>query len=190
MKELAIRFFLSVASFSGVLFFLFVWKKVDIPFFCAPEWIGIDKVWNLLIYAKHLSLLLIVVWLSYLWVSFVRNYLPEISGNEEAIEIRPIEGSFLPVYIWLFVIALSFSDKLESGTIILLSVLFIFWNHLDGISYFNPFWLIFSYRFYEVKTPSWGIFTLITNKKDVKITDGKYILENLIRINNFTYLQK
>jgi len=189
MKELSIRIFLSFASFSGVLFFLFVWKKVGMPIFSA-DLITISNYPILSIYLKYTVLFAMVLWFAYLWLSFVRNYLPKISGTEEIIEIKPIEGSFLPVYIWLFVIALSFSDTLQPETITLLFVLFLFWAFLDWVSYFNPFWLLFWYRFYETKSSSGTVFTLITKKKDIKITNGKYVLDNLIRINNFTFLQK
>ena len=103
-------------------------------------------------------------------------------------KIKPAEWIFLPVYIWLFAVALSFSeDKLNIETIFLIILLFIFWLKLESISYFNPFWLFLGFHYYEVESSNNITFILITKEKGLKY--GKE-LNNLIRINDFTFLKK
>lgn len=103
-------------------------------------------------------------------------------------KIKPAEWIFLPVYIWLFAVALSFSEnKLNIETIFLIILLFIFWLKLEATSYFNPFWLFIGFHYYEVESSNNIVFILITKEKGLK--HGKE-LNNLIRINDFTFLKK
>ncbi|MDD5770169.1 MAG: hypothetical protein PHE25_04310 [Candidatus Gracilibacteria bacterium] len=179
---------MSISSFSGIILFLLIGKRIDIPF------IDISNTWlcklnSDLIIIKYLLFLIIILLFSYFSIYLAKKFL--FDGNGETItvkEIKPIEGSFLPVYIGLFVIALSFNEKnLTFETIFLMIILFLFWLKLDSVSYFNPFLLFFGYRFYEIKSDNTTTFTLITKRKDLKNIDS---INNLIGINNFTFLEK
>ncbi len=184
-----IPLFLSISSFSGIILFLLIWKKIDIPFINISNTCLNKLNWDL-IYLKYLMFLIIILFFACISIYLVKKYL-YIEDNPETIvvkEIKPIEWSFLPVYIWLFVIALSFNEKvLTFETIFLMILLFLFWLKLDSVSYFNPFLLFFWYRFYEIKSDKTTTFTLITRRKDLKNIKN---INNLICINNFTFLEK
>lgn len=182
MKTKLVRFFLSGSSFLWVVFFLFVWKKIDIPTFSSENFCYFSYINCVLI--KYLCFLFIIYGIAYFSLKFAKTL--KNTERMEIKEIKPIESTFLPVYIWLFVIALSFDSSLSVETIFLLFILFLFRRYLDSVSYFNPFFLFFWYRFYEVKSSFWLTLMLITKEKDLKSTDS---IEWLIRINNFTFLQ-
>jgi hypothetical protein len=99
--------------------------------------------------------------------------------------IKPAEGMFLPVYIGLFVIALSFNQGLSLNTGFLLIFLFLLWMLFEGVSYFNPFLLFWGYRFYEVETENGVTVIIITKRKDLKKIKE---FPALVRVNNFTFL--
>lgn len=52
--------------------------------------------------------------------------------------------------------------------------------------YFNLIWLL-SYRYYRVTDKNGNVFIIYSKKKDVKETGT---IEGLVRINNFTFLEK
>lgn len=178
-----IRFLLSLSSFSWMLFFLLVWKKIDIPYVNLTY--KYLSFLNNFVFIKYVIIFIFFVFFAWfvLWVA--RKYIIP-SDNVKVIDIKPIEWTFLPVYIGLFVIALSFDNNLYPETIFLLLILFIFWLFLESVSYFNPFFLIFWYRFYEIKSESNITIILIIKRKDLKIINE---IDWLRRINNFTYLK-
>lgn len=185
-KVWIIPFMLSLSSFLGIILFLFIWKKIDIPWICLSNTFLSFLNWDY-IYVKYLFFLAFVVGFTYISIILAKKNL-QAWDNIEVKEIKPIEWTFLPVYIWLFVIALSFNDKnLTIETIFLVIILFVFWLKLDSVSYFNPFLLFFGYRFYEIKSDKTTTFTLITRRKDLKNISS---LSDLISINNFTFLEK
>lgn len=105
----------------------------------------------------------------------------------DASELKPIESTAMPVYIGLFVIALGLgTDKLGQAFIVL-SVLLVLWGLFERVFYFNPIWLFFGYRFYEVRTKHDNTFTLVTRRADLK---GAMEFQDLRRINNYTYLEE
>jgi len=185
MKSIT-RFFLSVSSFLGVLLFFFIKSDIDIPFvnrwgWCSPEIALCLKAVIAIIGATVFAKLILKSSVKYL-------------GNEDTIkikQIKPMEGNYLPIYIGLFVVALDLGDTITMQSIILLILLFILWLFLENTSYFNPFFLCWGYKFYEVVTETKGsmkegTYTLITKHKDLKSIDS---LDQLTRLNNFTFLQ-
>ncbi|AXL33236.1 hypothetical protein C3I17_06015 [Campylobacter jejuni] len=104
------------------------------------------------------------------------------------IEIEIAEPKYIPIYIAYFVIALSVDNWKNFCFIFILICLLI----LKGkFSYFNPY-LLFSYNFYEIsinedgnKYAKYKVF-LISNQKIKNIK----IHNNLIRLNDFTFLDK
>lgn len=181
MKQRLLHFLFSLSSFSGILVFLAISKKIklsDLSFIPNID-SRINSAWNC-------GLILLIAFLFALFVLWLcENYLPKIDTLKVS-EIKPVEGVFLPVYIGLFVIALELGDSLTTETTFLVLFLFILWIYFESVSYFNPFFLFFRYRFYEVKSENNISFVLITKQKDLKkITT----LESLIRINNFTFME-
>ena len=118
-------------------------------------------------------------------VLFLSKQFLENSDTLMVTEIKPIESKFIPIYIGLFIIAFKLNFSHSSETYFFIFFLFILWGFFERVAYFNPFFLFFGYRFYEVKSNKLT-FMVITKKPDLKKIDK---FNSLIRINNFTFLE-
>ncbi len=179
MKARLVKFILSLSSFSGILLFLLIGNQPDVPL------IGHEYL-NSFYGAPKYALCIGFVTL----FAYGALKLTEILSTRDSLavdSIQPMEGHFLPAYIGLFVIALELDSSFSFENIILLSLLFIFWLFLENVSYFNPFFLLFGYRFYEVVSGEGKKFTVITKKKDLKDIQK---FSSLIRISNFSYIER
>ena len=164
--------------------FLLINRNIDIPFISTPE--SIKAHYEIVLFIKFIFIFLIILGFAKLIIVLGRKCL-SVEGSIENIEkIRPLEGQFLPVYIGLFVIALSFNDGLSIQAIFLIFVLFILWLCFETVAYFNPFFILLGYRFYEIETKNKITSIIITKRKDVKKINN---FEKLIRLNNFTFLE-
>ncbi len=172
---------LSLSSYSGVLFVY--WAINDIPFMQQP---AIIKESQYAVLSKYAVMLLALLLLSRaaLWLA-IHVFKP--GDTLKSAEIRPIEGVAIPTYIGLFVIALELSDADTYQATGLLVALFLLWRLFERIFYFNPIWLLFGYRFYEVKTQRSNTITLITKRSNLK---GIIDLDQLREINKYTYLEE
>lgn len=185
MSEVILKFVLSISSFSGVLFF-FVVTKQDIPLLSLPT-LPISGIGLFL--AKNAIYAVTFLFLAYLTLILSGHV---FRGGEtlKVVEIKPIESVAVPTYIGMFVISIGLAQSeatpgLVSATI--LFALFIFWRKIEKIFYFNPIWLIFGYRFYEVRTEKGNTYTFITKRDRLKGSDN---FGGLNRINNYTYFER
>ncbi len=108
------------------------------------------------------------------------------NDSAEVRSIRPIENNAMPTYIGLFVISLGINNLEPCGVLFVLFVLFIMWRRFERTCYFNPLWSLLGWYFYELQTKQDGTFFLVTQRKDLK---DKSKLENLKRINNYTFME-
>lgn len=184
MKNILFKFLFSLSSFSGVLMFLLINRNINLPIISTPEIINLN--YEFLLVSKFVFVFLTVIFFAWIVLFLGKKYLG-VEGSIEKIEkIKPLEGQFLPVYIGLFVIALSFNDGFSIQAIFLIFVLFILWLCFEAVAYFNPFFILLGYRFYEIETEDKITSIIITKRKDVKrIKEFK----NLTRLNNFTFLE-
>lgn len=181
MKRTLAKFLLSLSSFSGVVFF-YVVSNQDVPFVSAP-WGGlVGEDMNLIL--KNIAYVAGFLGLSYISLLVT----PKVFKGGESMtvtELKPIESVAIPTYIGMFVIAIGIDSSLSGGIILL--ALFLFWLRIEKIFYFNPVWLIFGYRFYEVKTIKDNTFTFITKRDRLK---GGHEFKKLYRINNYTFFER
>lgn len=170
LKSLLVHL-LSLFSFMGFVALFLIKNKVTI--LPCPA----SSLWSYIIYMLiPLLLALLSVWLI---KKIPADDSLEIDGND----IVPVEGNLIPAYIGMFVISLSLPGMgIESFMIMLL--LLAIWLNIGSVSYFNPFLSIIGYRFYAVRSVNHKSITLITAKKDLKQASK---LENLIRVNNYTF---
>lgn len=179
-----LRLLLCINSFFPVILFLVIWK-IDMGYYVLDmlKKYGITHdSFKIMVYVICVCLLILVTIVTLKLI----NRLWKKVENIHIIDIKPIEFTLMPVYLSLFVIVLGFwGNKFNLENNLLLLILFIFWYNLERTSYFNPMWLFWWLRFYEVKTSNNVIIMLITKDKDLKWELNK---ENLIRINNFTFL--
>lgn len=164
--------------------FLFINRNIDIPIIRTPECLSSNI--ELVLILKFFLIFVICIIFAKLVLYLGKKHLC-VEGDICNIEkIKPLEGQHLPVYIGLFVIALSFNDGFSIQAVFLIFILFILWLCLESIVYFNPFFILCGYRFYEIETKNKVTSIIITKRKDLKQTSN---FRNLIRLNNFTFLE-
>jgi len=172
---------MTLSSFFGVLAFYLIASEgaKQIIFQLIPAGFQIFWLWIVLV---------IVVFgaLSRLSLTLAHNVFP--NGNTlQAEEIKPIENVAMPTYIGMFVIALEVSGSLNTErSLAILVLLLVLWGLFERVFYFNPVWLLFRYRFYEVRSGDGNTFTIISRRKDLK---GAHDFSNLRKINEYTYLE-
>ena len=179
MKKYLVKFLLSFSSFSGILLFLLICNRPDIPVLSFNFLNKFDYI------PKYIVFILSVIFIA--WGALKITEILPANETAQVKSIYPMESSFLPTYIGLFVISLGLNNNFMLENSILLILLFVFWLFLENVSYFNPFFLIFGYRFYEVITIDEKKITVISKKKDLKDIKS---FNSLIRISNFNYIEK
>lgn len=114
---------------------------------------------------------------------FLTRFLQSDSIDGDITYIESADSNFLPIYLGYFFVALSIPNfYVLIWVTILLSILI----YISQISYYNPLFYLFKYRFYYVYSSN-SIKTFIITK-DV-IRDSKDIsFRNLKRINDFTFI--
>lgn len=165
------------------LMVIFILQNRDIQIFIYEN-IGFN---NLIV---ALCIIVVALLFSHLYIYCIKKYYQNTQSEPmECSEVTIAEPKYIPVYIAYFVIAVSIDDLLIFGVIFTLIYLLI----LKGkFSYFNPYLLFFGYHFYEVSIDSnqekYAKYKLFLISKQ-KI---KYIKthNNLIRLNDFTFLDK
>lgn len=184
MKKLMFKFLFSLSSFSGVLMFLLINRNINLPGISTPNSVRLN--FDLLLIIKFSLVFLIVIFFAWL-ILFLGKIFLDVDGSIQKIEkVKPLEGQFLPVYIGLFVIALSFNDGVSIQALFLIFVLFILWFCFETVAYFNPFFILLGYRFYEIETEYKITTIIITKRKDIKNIKE---FQKLTRLNNFTFLE-
>lgn len=183
-KSFILKLWLSFSSFLWFVVFLLPNLIKIRPLCCLfitlKKWVSEPQA-TIMIYVWIIAICILISWIILLITTKFWNKTETLN----AISIKPAESSFLPTYIWLFVIALSLEC---CGMIFYYSILlFILRLLLEKISYFNIFFRIFWYRFYEVIDDYNITYVLITKREDLKKNNIGF--KNLIRLNNFTFLE-
>ncbi len=185
LKQPVVRLLMSLSSFSGVIYFYIVAKQ-DVPL-VSLNWVALSDEPSVIFILKNVAYIIGFISMSLVALTLV---IKAFKGGETMIakETRPIESVAVPTYIGMFVIAVEIAgiDNVTAGYIILIA-LFLFWRRIEKIFYFNPVWLIFGYRFYEVKTKDGNAYTLITKRDRLK---GGHEFTQLNRINNYTFFER
>lgn len=97
--------------------------------------------------------------------------------------IETANDAFLPSYLGYFFVALSIGNIDTFLYVFGMIFIFIFFSK---ISYFNPVFLIFGYKFFHL-TNSSGLKIVVITKKELKIP-LEVEFHNLKRINNYTFI--
>lgn len=135
-----------------------------------------------------------ISYIGYTLVPFILTYtsltLAKFLGKDEFKkgEVNNIEyanNSFLPSYLGYFFVALSISDW--QALAFVYGMLFIF-TFLSQALYFNPIFLLFGYKFYNVTTKS-GTCIFLISKERYKEPSAIQI-EAAYRINDYTFIEK
>ena len=186
IKNYTIKILFSLSSFSWFLLFTAIMQNWDIPYIRIPNFLNFIPIDYRIIVKPIIYLIFILFYTEFLIWCF-RKLVKTNDQISDIIKIFPLEWELIPVYLWLFIISLSFWTNCTTYQWIITSILFIFWIKFETISYFNPFMILIWYRFYKVETKDWIVVTIISRTKDVK-TVNNISLCKLRRLNNFTFL--
>ncbi|MBN2958257.1 MAG: hypothetical protein JTJ17_01115 [Streptococcus gordonii] len=175
IRRLCLSFCLSICSFSpGLVLYLFT---IDI----FPS------------HDSYVFSLFKIVVLVLLMFSFSFGILKRLIKFKEANDtaqvesIQPVENEIIPTYLGLFVIMLGLGELTFLYQVVVIALIFlIWWILMERSYYFNLIWLL-SYRYYRVTDKNGNVFIIYSKKKDVKETGN---IKGLVRINNFTFLEK
>jgi len=168
------RLFLSFSSFFPGLI-LFIFTRNIFP-----------NVENLLMSITKIFILILVM----LVVAFLSLKHFEDKGKSDTaniVSIQPVEHEIIPTYIGLFVIMVGLDSLSFIYQIFTVFFIFVIWFVLMEKSYyFNLIWLL-KYRYYKVQDKIGNTYIIYSKRNDVKEV-GK--IQNLVRINNFTFLER
>ncbi|MGF0071515.1 hypothetical protein [Streptococcus orisratti] len=170
------RIVLSVSSFCPALFLYLLTLNI---------FIEIEN--SLLSYVKILGMLSMMYILSNISLRIIEKR--SVSDNALVVSIQPMESEIIPTYLGLFVIVLGLGSLVvQFQTIIILLIYLVWYLLMERTTYFNLLWLI-KYRYYRVTDKNGNTYTLYSKKKDLKLYKESNFSE-LVRINNFTFLDK
>ncbi len=168
------KIFLSFGSFYLFLLFYFIANKIHL-----------FKVSEIINYAIYFFIGLIF---SLLCLFAVKNK-NQIDHQDKINSIRPLEFTYIPAYLGLVIISLglkSITTNIVEVSFLSL-IIYLIWVKLESVSFFNFYWLFFSYRFYEISTQM-SSYLLISKRKDIKNKKSMKDLK-LKRINNYTFIE-
>lgn len=120
------------------------------------------------------------------WLSIkLARHLPKHNFKKGAITgIGHANNAFLPSYLGYFFVALSIDEARTLAFVY--GILFVF-TFLSQALYFNPLFLLFGYRFYNVKTKN-GLEAFLISKEDYKIPE-EVSIETCYTINDYTFVE-
>lgn len=172
------KFFYSLSSFSpGLIFYL-----LTINIFPSLESMS---------YSFMKCILLLI--LTYYFSGWLLKDIQKISKTDtiKIVSIQPVEHEIIPTYLGLFVIMLGLGALTFSIQLVILLIIFVmWWLFMERSYYFNVYWL-FHFRYYKVEDIVGNTFVIFSKRKDMKLNaTDKLVISNLVRINNFTFLEK
>lgn len=157
---------------------LIVIYQVKDPFLLA-EVSGIPR------YLFNIGLLSAPMLLTGLSIWLVRWLGKDSFSAGQIISIEYANNAFLPSYLGYFFVALSVPN-LET-LVFVYGILFAF-TYFSQALYFNPYFLIYGFKFYNVTTAKGTVVFLITTK-DYRVP-SEIVIQEARRINGYTLLEK
>lgn len=103
----------------------------------------------------------------------------------DIVSIEHANNSFLPSYLGYFFVALSIKNW--ESLFFAYAVLFIFTFNSQAL-YFNPLFLLFGYKFYNIKT-NYGTTIFLISRNDYR-NPGEIQIPVAYRINNYTFIER
>ena len=174
-KRLFLSFCLSICSFSpGLVLYIFTIDIFPSHDTCACSFLKIGV------------LIFLMLTFSFGVLQYLIRF-KEANDTAQVESIQPVENEIIPTYLGLFVIMLGLGELTFLYQIVVIALIFlIWWILMERSYYFNLIWLL-SYRYYRLTDKNGNVFIIYSKKKDVKETGT---IKGLVRINNFTFLEK
>ena len=146
------------------------------------EFIGNN--FNILLNASsYIFYFICIILLSLISIYFI-DFLSNDSIEEDTLtNIEPANDAFLPSYLGYFFVALSVPDIEMFFVVFGIIAIFIYYSR---ISYFNPIFFIFGFKFFYVINSN-NVKVLLITKKELKTTENANF-SHLKRITNYTFI--
>jgi len=191
------RLFLIINSLSLSFLIFAIHKKVTLswiePIFCdicsflvgqniLIEFIS-NNFYSLLNASSYIFYFICIILLSIISIYFI-NFLSNDSIEKDTLtNIEPANDAFLPSYLGYFFVALSVPDIEMFFVVFGIIAIFIYYSR---ISYFNPIFFIFGFKFFYVINSN-NVKVLLITKKELKTTENANF-SHLKRITNYTFI--
>ena len=130
----------------------------------------------------YILFMLIPIFLTY--VSLCLCKLLSESSLKAVKSIETAENNFLADYLAFFFVALSIKEMSVFWVVFFMTLIL---THLSSVSYFNPLFLLFRFKFYYVQTNENVKIMLITRKQLRNATSFESC--NVKRINDYTFIE-
>ncbi|MBQ6657082.1 MAG: hypothetical protein IJM64_07355 [Ottowia sp.] len=176
MMNFIFRLFLTLNATSFFVVVFLVQKGCSLG-----HWFPQARIPNLASYVIYAAIPLALTGIS-IWLIRFLGKDPSEKGGVESIECA--NNSFLPSYLGYFFVALGITSR---ETFVFVYILIFVFTFLSQTLYFNPLFLIFGYKFYNVKTKR-GASIFLVSKMKYKIPGDIDIL-NTHRINDYTFIE-
>ena len=124
-----------------------------------------------------------ILLLSILSIYIIRLLADDSIEEDTLINIEPANDAFLPSYLGYFFVALSVPNIEMFFVVFGVIAIFIFYSR---ISYFNPIFFIFGFKFFYVINRN-NVKVLLITKKELKTTEHEEF-KQLKRITNYTFI--
>lgn len=142
----------------------------------------VDTIFNHIDLIVSVFGFLIILLLS--WVSlFLLKFKQSESKISNIVSIETANDNFLPVYLGYFFVALSIDNVVQFISVFLLIGLLIYHSK---VSYFNPIFLLFGYKYYNFSKNT-GVKQLFITKEDILDIKSLDTID-FKRINNYTFI--
>lgn len=181
MINFAFQFFLTLNATSLLLIVFMVQKTYSLGFL-FPDVEFLQKIPNFLSYVIYALIPMALTGISIWFCQFLGK--DQFQKNEiESIEYA--HNSFLPSYLGYFFVALSITNWGVFSFVYGMLFLFTFFSQA---MYFNPLFLIFGYKFYNVRTRG-GVGIFLISRKKLK-RPAEIEIPMAFRINNYTFIDR
>ncbi len=124
-----------------------------------------------------------ILLLSLLSIHFIKSLSNDTIEKDTLTNIEPANDAFLPTYLGYFFVALSVTDINMFMVVFGIIAIFIYYSR---ISYFNPLFFLFGFKFYYVINSD-NVKVLLITKKELKTTFNTEF-KQLKRITNYTFI--
>ncbi len=142
-----------------------------------------NNFYSLLNLSSYIFYLICILLLSVASVYFIGFLSNDSIEKDTLTNIEPANDAFLPSYLGYFFVALSVPDIEMFFVVFGIIAIFIYYSR---ISYFNPIFFIFGFKFFYVINSN-NVKVLLITKKELKTTENANF-SHLKRITNYTFI--
>lgn len=146
------------------------------------DFIG-NNFYSMLNLSSYVFYFICIVLLAIVSVYFIKFLADDSIEQDTLTNIEPANDAFLPSYLGYFFVALSVPNIEMFFVIFGIISIFIYYSR---ISYFNPIFFIFGFKFFYVVNSN-NVKVLLITKRELKTTDNAEF-KQLKRITNYTFI--